>query len=722
MPAFTAYDPSSTPATALTDALVGAAAGITVDPASIQVVSAPGSVNLYDGSLTGLGIGSGILITSGTTPPESNTSTSFGVDNGMPGDPQLDAIVNTVFATQTYDASSVTFDFTVTDPSVTSISFNLAFGSDEFPEWASQFVDIGAVIVDGQNAAVFGPNAPLTVTNENVAAGYFVDNQAGQLPIEYDGMSKVLTATAAVHLGVNTVKIAVADCGDHVLDSGLFISGLHASNLPTTGLQIEVAGTSGDDDLTGTSANEKFDAGAGNDSVDAGAGNDTLLGQDGNDTLSGGDGDDLMDGGAGSNTLNGGAGDDLLISKGNDVISGGDGTDELKLDETGSKVGQTLDFSAATQTLANGDAISGIEQVDFKGGAGADHITGGALNDVIFGGAGADVLFGGAGDDTIAGGPGNDTLDGGAGIDTVSYADATAGVKVDLNLTTAQKTGGGGTDLLTNFENVTGSAYNDTLTGTNGDNVIDGGAGTDTVSYAKAAGGVSVDLSQTGPQATGGAGTDTLLNIENVTGSKYADTLMGDGGNNVLNGGGGVDTVSYANAAAGVTVDLSLTAAQDTGGAGVDTLKSLENLTGSTFDDVLKGSLAANVIDGGAGNDTIVGGGGKDTLFGGDGADHFVFNAITDSPNSSARDTIMDFSTAQGDVIDLSHIDAVSGVAGSSFTFTEEGFSHTAGELYAFQKSAGVWMVQGDVNGDGVADFSLLVHTTAALSQTDFLL
>jgi Ca2+-binding RTX toxin-like protein len=296
-------------------------------------------------------------------------------------------------------------------------------------------------------------------------------------------------------------------------------------------------------------------------------------------------------------------------------------------------------------------------------------------------------------------------------------------VKVDLSLTAAQKTGGGGTDTLTNFENVTGSAFNDTLTGTSGDNVIDGGAGVDTVSYAKATAGVTIDLSLTGPQATGGAGVDTLLNIENLVGSKYADVISGDGGANVLNGGAGVDTVTYANATAGVNVDLSLTAAQDTGGAGVDTLKGFENLTGSAFDDTLKGSAGANTLDGGAGNDTLAGGAGKDVLIGGDGADHFVFSALADSTAAtSGRDTIMDFNAAQGDLIDLSHIDAITGVAGSAFTFTEEGFTHHAGELYAVQQTAGVWMVKADVNGDGVADFSLSIHTTAPLAAENFLL
>src|SRR5205085_724113 len=122
--------------------------------------------------------------------------------------------------------------------------------------------------------------------------------------------------------------------------------------------------------------------------------------------------------------------------------------------------------------------------------------------------------------------------------------------------------------------NLTGSSFDDTLSGDAGVNVLNGGSGVDTVSYASAAASVSVSLALQGQaQATGGAGMDTLLNFENLTGSAFNDTLAGDGGDNVLNGGAGIDTASYAAAAAGVTVSLVLPGvAQATGGAGMDTL------------------------------------------------------------------------------------------------------------------------------------------------------
>ena len=143
---------------------------------------------------------------------------------------------------------------------------------------------------------------------------------------------------------------------------------------------------------------------------------------------------------------------------------------------------------------------------------------------------------------------------------------------------------------------------------------------------------------------TGGdAQGDKLSNIENLTGSNFNDTLEGNGGANVLNGAGGIDTISYEHATASVAVNLATTKAQNTGGAGSDSLSNFENLTGSACNDTLTGSAGANAINGGAGNDTIRGAGGADILTGGLGNDTFVFAALTDS-KPAAPVTITDFS------------------------------------------------------------------------------
>jgi len=177
-------------------------------------------------------------------------------------------------------------------------------------------------------------------------------------------------------------------------------------------------------------------------------------------------------------------------------------------------------------------------------------------------------------------------LTGGDGIDSASYATATAAVSVNIGLSGPQNTGGSGVDSLATIENLIGSDFNDLLIGGAGANSLSGGLG--------------------------------------------ADTLDGGLGNDLLAGGDGADTASYASATQGVTVSLALAGAQNTVGAGIDSLSSLENLLGSAFDDMLSGTKAANRIDGGSGADTIFGDAGADTLLGGDGNDVFIFASTTD--------------------------------------------------------------------------------------------
>src|SRR4029077_1359090 len=155
--------------------------------------------------------------------------------------------------------------------------------------------------------------------------------------------------------------------------------------------------------------------------------------------------------------------------------------------------------------------------------------------------------------------------------------------------------------------------------------------GSDTASYSDAGSGVTVSLALQGSgQDTDGAGFDTLVNIENLTGSAHDDTLTGDGnantlsglagddtlqggaGNDTLDGGAGNDTASYEDAASGVTVDLTISTAQNTVGAGSDTLTNIENLTGSAYDDTLTGDGNANILSGLDGDDTLQGGAGND--------------------------------------------------------------------------------------------------------------
>ena len=397
-------------------------------------------------------------------------------------------------------------------------------------------------------------------------------------------------------------------------------------------------------------------------------------------------------------------------------------------------------------------------------------LVGSAFDDTLIGTAGDNVLIGGAGDDLIIGSFGANTLDGSIGSDTVSYASVRFGALVDLaiggpQITHADSLGAIASDTLVGIENVIGSeAWEDTLKGDGGanrlmgrggwdilmgrggDDVLDGGSATDTASYAEAASGVTVDLTIAGPQQTG-EGADTLISIENLTGSAFADTLKGDGGwnhliggggndilmgrggNNILDGGAGVDTVSYAGASMGVTVDLGSVGGSHGSGDGFDTLISIESAEGSSFADTLVGDAGANALSGGAGNDHLTGGLGRDTLTGGAGADVFDYDAPADSPiGVGSRDIITDFQHGLDD-IDLSAIDANTARGGNQdfrFIGTQQ-FRGREGELrYQTFDQVGIaddyTLVSIDLNGDRIADMETALAGIVSLTSGDFIL
>ena len=365
----TVVDLSSGSVAALVDTLLAANSGLSVVAGSISLhASGPGAVNLYDAtSGAGLGIGAGVLLTSGARPGESNTLTWYGSDNSgssgfSNGDADIDAVVNTVFQTQSYDATTLKFDFTVSDPALTSVSFDLVFGSEEYPEWVDAFVDCAVVIVDGVNYALFNKNAnaPLSVISPNLAAGYFQDNANGSLPIEYDGVSGRLRIVAPLDLGrsIHTIKIGIADTGDHILDSGLFISGLSAGSDPGSGVVSDPGGgTSGDDHCSGSSKDEYFNLLAGDDTVYAAGGADIIVAGSGNDKVYGGSGDDEVKGDAGDDLLDGGADLDTAVYAG---VSSAYGI--IHDAATG-----FYSVNGTSQGEGN-DSLAGIEQLKFSDG------------------------------------------------------------------------------------------------------------------------------------------------------------------------------------------------------------------------------------------------------------------------------------------------------------------------------------------------------------------
>jgi Ca2+-binding RTX toxin-like protein len=238
-----------------------------------------------------------------------------------------------------------------------------------------------------------------------------------------------------------------------------------------------------------------------------------------------------------------------------------------------------------------------------------------------------------------------------------------------------------------NADVVNGNGGDDTVNGGGGDDVIDGGSGDDTLN-----GDAGHDM------LSGGSGDDTL------DGGSGDDVLSGGSGDDVIDGGSGDDTL---NGDAGHDMLV--------GGSGDDTLD------GGSGDDVLSGGSGDDVLSGGDGNDELTGGTGTDQLIGGGGADRFVFGDVDDSP-AQAPDLVFDFNAVQGDRIDVSGIDAISDTAEhDEFIFIDDdAFGGSAGEL-RFVHDASDGLLEGDVNGDATADFTIELLGVTSLSGDDIM-
>ncbi|NJC41668.1 Ca2+-binding RTX toxin-like protein [Brevundimonas alba] len=372
------------------------------------------------------------------------------------------------------------------------------------------------------------------------------------------------------------------------------------------------------------------------------AGNNYVDGAGSNDTLFGGDGDDTLVGGTGADTLTGGLGNDVFV-----VDSAGDVVVELEgqgVDRVESSVHYSL-FGDVVEDLT----LLGSAHIDGTGNSLGNRITGNSGNNTLAGYDGNDILTGGTGGDLMYGGWGDDVFYvddigdsavefDGQGTDLV-YSSISFSL-VGQHLENATMIAGNSGDLTGNQLNnrlagsagsniLSGAGGNDILVGGAGVDTLDGGAETDLADYSTAGSGVTANL-EAGVTSNDGDGfTDTLISIENLTGSAFGDVLTGSGAANtliggtgvdVLNGGGGIDTVSYADALSGVAAQLNANKATNDGQGGTDTFLSIENLTGSNFNDTLIGDSGVNVLRGGTGTDTLLGLGGADVLWGGAGA------------------------------------------------------------------------------------------------------
>lgn len=515
------------------------------------------------------------------------------------------------------------------------------------------------------------------------------------------------------------------------------------------GSNDSIFGGLGDDTLNGGTGHDYIEGGSGNDIISDGSGDDEVYGDDGDDYFIAGSGENYFDGGDGIDTLDYTVfGKTININLENETTSGGASGNAAQDDFfysienlvgtrggdifTGSSVDNVLDGFGGNDTIEGGagndtllgntghdDLDGNIGDDELRGGTGNDTLQGGVGNDLLFGDGGNDTILDGEGDDTVDGGSGHDviiagtganTYDGGTGFDTLDYSNYNIGVNINLN---SRTTSGGVTgneaedDTFTRIENVEGTSDNDILTGNTtsnvlngndgddiisdlrGDDTVNGGlgddlfivgtgsdsfegsGGSDTLSYAQYDVGINIDLAAgttSGGEIGNEAEDDTFNSIENVEGTSGNDILTGNGVANALNGHTGDDIIS--------------------GGSGLDVLDGgdgNDTLDGGTGDDILFGGDGDDILDGGGRNDTIQGGAGVDTIIGNSGNDAIsggqgndilsggtgvdTYSWLFEDITDGANnftDTISDFSTV--DILDLSAL-GLSDI--SDITFTE---------------------------------------------------
>lgn len=509
----------------------------------------------------------------------------------------------------------------------------------------------------------------------------------------------------------------------------------------------KVEGLAGNDTITmmpTSTGSDYLDGGAGNDTLNAAGSDDILDGGDGTDTLNGGAGNDVLRGGAGGDTLNGGDGVDaadytasyagvtlslpsdptrtsrgvggdatndtisgienilgsafddrltgnllanLLVGNGGaDILRGMDGDDVLigdaMIDADMNGVPDDVDADGIPDGV---NAVTGGDDL-LDGGFGNDRLYGGGGNDTLNGGFGNDIMYGGAGSDLLSGSDGDDTLDGGDGDDTLI-----ASLGDDI------LSGGGGNDFMDasiGNDILNGGDGNDTLNAGDGNDQLDGGIGND-----RLFGSSGNDILNGGDgddEMEGNDGDDTL------NGGNGKDVLRPGGGVNAVDGGAGIDTLDFST---GSAVGIDMGNHTVTGAATGTTFSNVENVTGSSFNDVIIGDSANNVLVGGGGADQLVGQGGLDT------ADYSASTAaVTVTLNSSTADPIAAGTGTGGDA-EGDQLILIERIIGSAFAdvLTGGGLNDT------FVGGAGADTITGGAGNDTAEYSSSSAAVTVAL-------
>ena len=540
---------------------------------------------------------------------------------------------------------------------------NLSFSLDASPGATSTVFGQGDTATNVQSVGFYGGSG-----NDNLAGAGGQDFLSGGLGINrLDGRGG--SDWVQYEFALAGVTVSLADTGpQNTVGAGI-----------DTLVSIEnIFGSNYDDTLTGDSGDNSFFGRIGNDTIDGGAGYDTArfsadlasysvvtdsLGVttvrdlrppstgnfDGTDTLTNievlgfTDGVIVLSPPPAPTSLSGGPGDDTLVEVLGDGITSVDGmggfntlsadwsaaNDAVTLTQTGPNSG-ALQHADTSQSLS----FSDIQRLSLKTGSGDDTFNINDINQVgqLDGGAGSNTL-------NVDLSKSSSAIQAGALRLLVGIADQSTGtLAIFENIGTINYIGSSGPDSFV----TTSSARLVHADGGGGMNFFEGHFLLSTADLTfvldTAPGAISTVQGQ-GDTVTnfqvvdlfGGTGNDHFV------GGNGDDFLGGGYGTNVLDGGGGRDYMTYYSANAGVTVSLAITGPQDTIGAGVDTLISIENLYGSGFDDTLTGDAGDNVFFGISGNDTIDGGAGDDTAkFSGNLAEYVV------STNGSGVTTVRD--------------------------------------------------------------------------------
>ena len=449
--------------------------------------------------------------------------------------------------------------------------------------------------------------------------------------------------------------------------------------------------------------------------------------------LSGDDSDNTLvvslnafrDDGSSGVTIDGRDGNDFLRgSHGNDILIGGDGIDTISYENAFGGVLIALGNEQPQDTLSDGiDELSGFENL--IGSAFADKLNGNELDNVIDGGSGADRMNGGLGNDTYYLDNGHDIIREAAnsGIDTVHSSTYTYRLRANVENLILEDGGSkaAGNDLdnvLTGNDAVnllSGREGNDTLYGNGGNDTLYGGFGSDELHGGagddKLDGGLDVDT------LIGGIGDDTYF-IRNS-----ADIILEDAG------GGHDEAKAFVDYALSSEIEnlFLFSAAREGVGNAMDNLirgtSSGDTIYGMDGNDTLRGLGGQDAIYGGGGNDLIYGGANLDTLSGGAGADQFRFDDRDLRIKSDGVETILDFSQQEGDKLNFRFMDADADTAGDqNFSFVgTNAFSGHAGEI-RYEQIDGDTFVYGDTDGNGYADFQLMLVGQIDLQVADVVL